>query len=302
MPPALPEDVHAVLAEVADRCRVPTGDARVLRRHSNTVIALPTARLLVRVAGNPAAFDGVTTSIQVTRWLASRGYPCVAPAKTAGPFRVNGRVVSVWQLADTTDDHTAGTGGELGRLLRLLHDQPAPPFPLPRLTDPLTGVAAAAEQHPDALTTRDRDWLTDRITQLRQRWTTLHYELPTGLIHGDAHSNNLLPLHGGGVLLGDWDHVAFGPREWDLIQIHYMQRRFGRHTAREIEEFTAAYGWDVRAWPGFETLLAVREISGLSPYIRRAPTDQTAREEVAYRLDTIRRGDGNARWNSPSGK
>lgn len=297
----LPADVRAVLAEVAERCGVPTGDARVLRRHSNTVIALPAAGLIVRVAGNPDAFAGVAASIQVTRWLAGRGYPCVAPADPAGPFRVAGRVVSLWQAADVAEGR-AGTGGDLGGLLRRLHGRLFPPFPLPPLKDPLAGVAAAAERHPDAMTAADRTWLAERIQELRRRWADLEFPHPPTLIHGDAHSNNLIPLHGGGVLLGDWDHVAIGPREWDLIQVHYMRRRFGRHTGREIEEFTAVYDWDVRGWDGFATLLEIREISGLSPYIRRAPAHEETRDEVAYRLDTIRRGDDHARWNPPSGR
>ena len=297
MPSSPPEDVLRVLAEVAERCRVPTDDARLLHRHSNTVIALPSARLLIRIAGAPAAFERVAASIAVTRWLHARGFPCVVPAEQAGPFRVDGRVVSVWQLADVTDG-SAGTGGDLGRLLRLLHDQPAPPFPLPRLTDPLAGVAAAVDHHPEGLTARDRAWLTDRIATLRRRWSALRPALPTGLIHADAHSNNLIPTRGG-MLLGDWDHVAIGPREWDLVQIHYMRRRFGRHTAQEIDDFTAAYGWDVRAWDGFDTLLRIREISGLSPYIRRATAQEAARAEVAHRLDTLRREDRHARWNPP---
>lgn len=296
---ALPTDVRKALAVVAERCQVPTGDARMLRRHSNTVIALPSAGLIIRIAGNPDAFTKVATSIQVTRWLSERGYPCVIPADPAGPFRVEGRVVSTWQAADIDPDR-AGSGGDLGMLLRRLHDQPHPPFSLPSLHDPLAGVAAAIEHHPDAMTTADRTWLLQRIRQLRHHWARLNFPHPPRLIHADAHSNNLLPLRGGGVLLGDWDHATIGPCEWDLIQIHYMHRRFARHTDQEIEEFTTAYGWDIRNWDGFETLLRIREISGLSPYIRRAPTQQTLRAEVTHRLATLRQGDDHARWNPPS--
>src|SRR5260370_1439726 len=103
----------------------------------------------------------------------------------------------------------------------------------------------------------------------------------------------------GQVILGDWDHVATGPREWDLVQIHYMQRRFGRATDEDISAFTSSYGWDIHNWPGLETLIAVREITGLSAYIRTAPYKPFTREQLAYRLGTLRRVDATARSQSP---
>jgi len=296
--PAMPDDVRAVLDTVADRCSVSTDDARLVHQHSNTAVALPAAGLLVRIADNPQALERTKQSVMVTRWLTSRSYPCVESADVE-PFLVNGRTVSVWLLLDVLDG-PPGTGAELGRLLRDLHHQPAPPFELRRLTDPLKSVAYAAEHHPEGMSDRDRSWLLTRINELRTAWAALSTALPPGLVHGDAHSNNLIRLHSGEVVLGDWDHAAYGPREWDLVQPHYMQRRFGRHTERELDEFfTTAYGWDIRSWPGFETLIQIRELNGLSPYIRKAPSQVWARREVAHRLTTLRADDSTTGWNGP---
>ena len=105
----------------------------------------------------------------------------------------------------------------------------------------------------------------------------------------------------GEVILGDWDHVAIGPREWDLIQIHFIHRRFGSTTEHDLDSFAAAYGWDIRDWPGLGALIAVREITGLSAHIRTAPGKPFTREQLIYRLDTLRRDDVTARWESPPG-
>ena len=101
----------------------------------------------------------------------------------------------------------------------------------------------------------------------------------------------------GQAVLGDWDHVAAGPREWDLAQIHYMDRRFGRAGENGIDAFAAAYGWDIRTWPGLETLIAVREIWGLRPYIRTARDRPAYSQQLAYRLHTLQSGDTQARWD-----
>ncbi|TYB47804.1 phosphotransferase family protein [Actinomadura chibensis] len=296
--PAMPPEIEDALAEVGARCRVPVDDARLVHQHSNSAIALPTAQLLVRLAGNPDAFTNVASSVAITRWLARQGYPCVVPAEV-DPFLVTGRVVSVWRLLDVAHQPLA-TAAELGELLRDLHHRPSPPVALQKLTDPFGSVAAAIEQHPDAMAEDDRTWLNGRVGRLRRIWTDLRPTLPTGLVHGDAHTNNVIRLTTGQVVLGDWDHVARGPREWDLIQVHYMARRFGRHTLEDLDRFTAAYGWDVRDWPGIESLIQIREITGLSPYIRKASTDKSAHREVAHRVASLRLGDTSARWCSPT--
>jgi aminoglycoside phosphotransferase (APT) family kinase protein len=102
-----------------------------------------------------------------------------------------------------------------------------------------------------------------------------------------------------GISLGDWDHVAIGPREWDLGQIHYTHRRFGRPAADDLTEFADAYGWDIRSWDGLNTIIALREISGLSAYIRTTPTRTFARDELQRRVRNLREGDTSARWTRP---
>ncbi|MBE1533227.1 phosphotransferase [Actinomadura algeriensis] len=286
-----------MLAEVAECCGVAISDARLVHQHSNSAVALPNSGLLVRIASNPDALAQIKVSLAVTRWLVGRGYPTVEPA-TVEPFLVTGRVVSVWKLLDVVD-RPRGTGADLGRLLRILHKEPPPPVALKPLSDPLEGVSRAVANHPDGMQPQDRAWLLTKIDELRSGWTALREQLRPGLVHGDAHSNNLLRVRDGGVLLGDWDHVAVGPREWDLVQPYYMQRRFGRHTEEELQNFAVAYGWDVRECADFETLIQVREVFGLSPYVRRALVNEWARDEVEHRLRTLRTGNTTARWSSP---
>ncbi|HVB43328.1 MAG TPA: phosphotransferase [Streptosporangiaceae bacterium] len=293
------DQTRAVLEAAAAHLGVPVHDARLLRLHSNANFALPSAGLVVRIATNPGALDRVAASIAVTRWLADRGFPCAVPAGIEDqPLVIAGHVVSVWRYVPTTDT-PAPTGADIGRLLRDLHAQGDPPHPLRRLGDPFASVASAMEEAPDSVPEPSRSWLADRIASLRRQWSGMDFPLPAGLIHGDAHISNLMRATSGEVILGDWDHVATGPREWDLIQIYYMRRRFGRAGEDDIEAFTATYGWDIRSWPGLDTLVAIREITGLSPYIRTARTRPFSGHQLAYRLRTLQAGDTSARWESP---
>jgi hypothetical protein len=46
-------------------------------------------------------------------------------------------------------------------------------------------------------------------------------------------------------------------------------------------------------------LVAVREFTGLSPYIRTAQAKPFSGQQLAYRLRTLQAGDATARWESP---
>ncbi len=291
--------VHRVLAVACARLGLSPHDAELVRLHSNAVFRLPGEQLVVRIATNPRAWASVAASVQVTRWLAARGLPTVEPADVPGqPLLVDGMVVSLWHLVPLAPG-VRGTASDLGHILRTLHDQPQPPVALPPLAHPLQEIERIVHEHAHVLAPSHRSWLRQRIGELREAWDALAFPRPQGLVHGDAHPGNLLPAVGGRVVLGDWDQVGLGPREWDLIQVHYTHRRFGRPAASDLDAIAACYGWDIRDWPGLDTLIAIRELSGLSPYIRTAPAKPAARREVTWRLETLMTGDTKARWQPP---
>jgi aminoglycoside phosphotransferase (APT) family kinase protein len=290
----------AVLVDVCRQIGVPATGARLLHLHSNAVFALPAVGLVVRIAGNQAALARVTASLKVTAWLAEQGFACTVPAPVPGqPFSIAGKVASIWHYVQQATGLPA-SASDLARLLRDLHSRPLPPSPPGPFTDPLDGVTTALQSAPpDALPHQQRDWLASQIEKLRSAWAALRFPRPPALIHGDAHPGNLIRAKDGTILLGDWDHVAVGPPEWDLAQIYYTSQRLGYPPSGDVDGFGSAYGWDPRDWPGLATLVAIREVSGLSTYIRNAPAQPFARRELTMRVSTLQAGDHSARWNRP---
>jgi aminoglycoside phosphotransferase (APT) family kinase protein len=288
---------------LADACRqigVPASGARLVHLHSNAVFALPAAGLVIRIAGNQSALDRIAESLKVTAWLAEGGFPCTVPAPVTGqPFAIAGKVASIWQYVPEAEGPPP-SATDLARLLRDLHTRPLPPDPPEAFTDPLDGVTTALDTAPpDAMSRQHRDWLADRVEELRASWAGLRFPHPAALIHGDAHPGNLIRAQDGAIVLGDWDHVAIGQREWDLAQVFYTSQRLGYPAPEDAEGFGAAYGWNPRDWPGLATLVAIREVSGLSTYIRNAPIQPFARQELAMRITTLQADDHSARWNRP---
>lgn len=293
---SLDADTRAIVEAAAARLGVLAGDAELIHLHSNATVALPSAGLVLRIATSPDAFDRIQGSVRVCRWLTARGYPCTVPAD-AEPWTEAGRIVSAWRYENVVPGPPTSMT-EFGTLLRKLHDEPTPPFQVRELQDPFASVAAALDRAAGGLDDVDQRWLRERIRQLRIRWRELNLAVPPGLIHGDAHPGNMLRLRNGRLIAGDWDHTATGPREWDLIQPLYTSRRFGTPDSEGLGQFAAAYGLDIRDWDGAATLIAVREITGLSPYIRSAHANDRNRAELEHRIATLRSGDEPARWRT----
>lgn len=286
--------VRDALTEACTAIGLSCVGARLLRLHSNAVFHLPDSGLIARVSTGEAR-QRIATSLTVTAWLAEQGVPTVRPVRVA-PVPAGRFLVSLWQYVEMCD--VPRTAADLARILRQLHALPPPPFDLPEMPHAMAGTLESARAHPEAFADGDRQWLVDRIAELDAGWRQLDFALPCGLIHGDAHPNNLLPTVAGDVLLGDWDNTGRGPREWDLVQPLYFHRRFTT-TSADVDRAARHYGWDIRTWPDVDTLIAIREISGLGSYVRTAAVKPSNKRELALRLATLRAGDIHTAWNSP---
>lgn len=285
---------HALLAGCRD-AGIDGEGAELMRVHSNTVFHLPAADAVARIGSGPDAMEQVAVSLEVTSWLDAIGFATVRPLVRRA-FTYDGLTVSFWVFEDAAD--AVQPSATLASLLRRLHGVRDMPIQVPEMQSPLRGVARAVRDTPEAFDGDDRSWLEREVRACESRWQSLTFALPTGLIHGDAHPNNLLHTLRG-ALLCDWDHVALGPREWDLVQAAYFHRRFPK-PSDDLDGAARVYGWDLRLWEGFDELIAVREISGLGAYVRTASSKPSARDELAHRIRTLRDGDIQARWHSPT--
>jgi len=148
----------------------------------------------------------------------------------------------------------------------------------------------------DVLTREERQWLLDRVEQVRGDFATLDWPLGQGMIHGDAWAGNLLWDAGTGrAVLGDWDWVSRGPREIDLIPTWHAASRYGKGDAWS-RAFIAEYGYDLADWPGFRLLMHMRDLVQLTGPIRRASAGGAYVHVLRQRLDGLRAGDTASVW------
>ncbi|WP_107661193.1 aminoglycoside phosphotransferase family protein [Nocardia suismassiliense] len=261
-------------------------DAQLLHERSNTVYLLPHANVIARISHNEHHGLQARASVAITKWLAEQNIPVTEPVIDHA-VDIDHDTVTFWQYYP---QHGRGEppSHELATILRQLHALPGPfPFELPTYL-PLAGLTQAlADPHASsALDSGDRQWLTDQACELVDSYHNLDSHLGRGLVHGDAYSGNTLwgPDR---VLLGDWDEISIAPRELDLIHT-FQSTRFGL-TDTELTDFSTAYGWDIRDWNGYTTLLAMRDLHTLISYIRRASNhDQLAQHELDRRIRSLR--------------
>jgi Ser/Thr protein kinase RdoA (MazF antagonist) len=285
----------AVLPTLEDACAqtgLDSDGAELLRLGENAIYQLATVPVVVRIARSADRLPRVRRELCVARWLAARNVPAVHVFNEIDqPILVNGYPVTFWHSV---------TGGDpvpnlidLARLLAAFHKAQDCPCELASF-DPLrtseSRLARAA-----AVADDDRDFLQARCDDLNGQLQHLVFALPRGPIHGDAHTSNLLTDHGQVVLL-DFETAAVGPREWDLLPSAIGVERYGR-PERDYREFAAAYGFDVRAWPGYPVLREVRELTMTTWIMQNVAESPAAAAEFAVRVTSLRERDFRRAWH-----
>lgn len=288
----------AALREVCGCFGADATDARLLHQRSNAVYLLPHSRLVARLAPDTELRRRrAQTSIEVTRWLAGHPDPvALAPASGEQPVITGGAVATFWPYRPTTPTPSLA---DVAVLLRRLHATPVPPFPLPRY-QPLQRLFEAMDvdrRRPQPVVANDdRGWLLDRAHELVDVFAATSFPLGEGLVHADAHGENLVRDEDGvRWLLIDWDGACLGPRELDLmtgIPDHFHEPEADR------KGFLTAYGYNILDWPVWTLLRDIVELHALGSYIRLASSKPAAAVELRHRLRSLRTGDRSARWHA----
>ncbi|MQA05010.1 MAG: phosphotransferase [Streptosporangiales bacterium] len=286
-----PDTALAKLTAACEQVSVDSTGAELLRMGSNAVFRLPD-RVVARVARDGS--ERVRTGVEVARWLESEGFPAVRALPVEQPVLVGGTPVTFWVSVSEEDEYA--TVVEVAEIVRDLHklSQPAT-LELPEL-DPFIRGAQHIESAP-AVTDGDRAFLREWLSSLRERYDQASFELPTGVVHGDASIGNVVHDRDGRPVLIDLDGFAVGPREWDLVLTALYYERFGWHSTEEYEAFVRTYGYDVRSSPAYEMLCDLRELLMVTWLAQKSGESQRTAREVSKRVHALRAGGSRKDWS-----
>ncbi|WP_433549201.1 phosphotransferase family protein [Streptomyces sp. CA-294286] len=266
--------------------------AVLLRGQTNAVLRLVAHPVIVKIArkGTPAAEVSRTTIF--VRWLMDMGFPTVPLYQPhLQPLQVDGHALTLWeylpQPAHPVPAHA------LAKPLNILHSLSEPPLDLPSAD--VCGAIRSSLRRTEILSEQDRHYLTRRVDILERQLTAVRYDLPGGVLQGDPQHGNALH-EGNRAVLCDWDSIAYGHPEWDLVTVEVHCRRFG-HGAAHYDAFAEAYGWDVTRWSGYPVLRDLRELRMITTNARKATHEPAKAAEVRRRISVLREQRLTARWH-----
>jgi aminoglycoside phosphotransferase (APT) family kinase protein len=293
--------LETALTAVCHEAGLDPAGAQLVKYTMNAVYRLGSAGIVVRIAPGTMA-DRVDRVVQAAAMFTKAGAPVVTLAPGyAQAIHVDDWAASVWTLLPQPPDKV-WSPDDLARPLRAIH----------AIDDPLTSLhrwntVAKARQRLNAIDALDEqerrylhDWSAqvgislDEIVSRLHTWcdqldeaiTHVRWHLPHGVIHGDAHTGNLLVGPDGRSLLCDLDSVALGPREWDLVPAAHGAARFGRDLGW-YRTFADAYGFNITTWSGWDTLRQIRELQLVTSVIASLHGRPAVADQLAHRLRSI---------------
>ncbi|MFJ2744769.1 phosphotransferase family protein [Streptomyces sp. NPDC087440] len=280
---------RAVLDEALSTAGLDAESAEPIRLAENDLWRT-TDRVVARIA-RPGQEAAAAREVAVARWLNDEGVAAVRPLDIEQPVFAAGRATTFWE---ELPPHRHGDEKDLAPLLRQLHDLPIPHgLGLPELNPFVRLDERIAEAV--SLGGSDRKFLLDILDELRAAWADLPPGASPCVVHADAWGGNCAVTSSRTYLL-DFERVAIGRPEWDLVSTAVSVDTFGSLAEGAYLEFCASYGADVRDWPGYVTMRSVRELRLATFAAQVADHDPSAQEEAKRRVACLRGDEGARPW------
>ncbi|MFM9937891.1 MAG: phosphotransferase [Hyphomicrobiaceae bacterium] len=238
--------------------------------------------------------------IALAKYLAETDFPAIRlhPDFVSQPIDLAGLKASVWQWIEA-DRLPTDADLRFGRLLRSLHDMPVDSsLALPSF-DPVRTVRQRLDRLERERKVRPEDIACLKVSLARaidMGGELRASRLGSGLIHGDAMPGNMIISHGAAVLI-DLDSGAWGGREWDLVPMAVVAKRFDASHER-WNRFVAGYGADPRDFSGFEAATLIKQLTMTTYLCLSAGHSAEIDAEIRSRLRMWREWDLVGQWRS----
>ncbi len=270
------------------------GTVKLLRFGNNAVFRIGETHV-VRVMRPATSEADVQREIELVQEFTRLDVPAIRLAELAAqqPLKANGCLGTVWERLDEPDHDSLYQ--PFGQLLGTFHERTVT---LQLSLEPWQPLASSDRR----LAALHGHYPSDDIAMLSQWSRRIAVELSQvepalsgGVIHGQAEIGNVL-LRAGRPVLTDFERVAIGPREWDLIDTAVTVTRFGL-PERRYRDFADAYGFDVRAWEGYDTYRRLWELRATTWLMQNGHHSRKIDREIEVRLQTWRDDDSHSRWS-----
>lgn len=289
-----PEVINNLALEAAAAIGRPTRGTELIKFTNNAVVRLRKVGLVVRIAGSTVMRTRLPGVIAAARLFEEHHVPAVRLWPGEQPLHVRDHLATIWVEAEPS--HASAHPDELARLVKQVHQLP-PPYPQEIPAWSLTAglrqrISDGTDMAPETIA-----YLSAELDDVQRDLATLSAIpplLPPGLIHGDAHTGNVITTCSGPILC-DFDSTSYGPREWDLTPAAVGTLRF-RYSPDVHQSMVVHHEVDVTEWPGFPVLRRLRELQLIISVIPALSVNPGLLPQWRHRLSTYRNGDHEAIW------
>ncbi|MFC0599260.1 phosphotransferase family protein [Streptomyces palmae] len=284
-------EMQKVLERACARVGLDSSDARLMRGHTNAVILLPKAFVVVKIARRGTPIGNVKRTVRFTRWLMDLGFPTAPLHPIDQPLIIDGHAATFWTYIPQPNHPVPAE--RLAKPLFSLHHLPKPEFDLPQ-HDNIRAIRRSIN-FTTSLSPATRRFLSEETDHLEASLKDVDFIFSEAVVQGDPQHRNALHAREGEALLCDWDTAAIGQPEWDLVTIEVHCRRFGYSKSHYLA-FAESYGFDITQWAGFHTLRRIRELRMITTNARKAMHSPGSVTEVERRVKGLYDGDTQLRW------
>jgi Ser/Thr protein kinase RdoA (MazF antagonist) len=260
----------------------------LLRLGENAIFRAVGTDLVLRVARPGISLEDVSRVVKAASALAAAGVPIAEPAVSVvpEPVALPTGTVSVWVYHEQLSRESFGYE-DFGRLLAQFHQLSSAVRELLQPWDPLAmsvkrlGTLPGIGVPPEWIS-----FLTEFVAQVETDLAEYEPQLAVDVIHGDAHSGNALNTVDG-LLLGDLDNLAIGPREVDFVPTLVQDRRFARSSDRWTE-VARGYGYDGPPPASADSpLIRARELHMVMWLLQQWGLNEESDRELAIRVKSL---------------
>jgi aminoglycoside phosphotransferase (APT) family kinase protein len=289
-------DAHRAATIMCALAGLQDSELELLRFASNAVFGIGRTHVMrvMRPTTSPA---DVQREIDLVREFARLDVPAVrlANVPVQQPLKAMNCLGTVWERLLEEPDH-GNLYRPLGQLIQLFHQRTVElRVPLEPWHQLASSDRRLAELH-SHYAPQDVAMLTRWSRRISTALDQVEPMLTGGVIHGQAEVGNVLFRAGQPVLI-DFEQVAIGPREWDLVHTAVVVTRFGR-PEQCYRDFADAYGLDIRTWDGYETYRRLWELCATTWLMQHGHRSREIAEEIEIRLQTWRDDNPGMRWSS----
>ncbi len=280
-----------VLGAAATEAGIESEGAQLMRDGSNVMYRLP-GGIVARI-GRRGTADTARREVETATWLADQGIPTVKVVEGVRQLVVVAeRPVTWWHLLPP---HRPATPAELATVLKAVHSLDIPAHPQLPLHNPFADIAPRIHTA-TSINADDREWLLQRLDQLRADYHQLEVDQRRFVLHGDAWQGNVAVPENGQPILLDLEAFSIGPKQWDLVQIAVDYTDFARLTDADYKSFLTAYGDDdITETPEFRTFADIQELRWVAFAVSKASSNPNAAHEARHRIACLQ-GEESQPW------